>query len=103
VFTGVQVESFPTRPQLLDIFAVLTNGQGDVTISLSVTHLETNEEVYSQRVTVGFRHPLQIVNLRYRVRHLIYDVAGTYLFALTVDGEEIAARRVSVYEVGGES
>jgi hypothetical protein len=31
---------------------------------------------------------------------VIFDVPGTYLFALTVDDEEIAARRLRVYQIG---
>ena len=46
------------------------------------------------RMTVGFSDPLRIVNLRFRIRQLSFDEAGTYLFALTVDDHEVAARRV---------
>jgi len=47
VFTGVAVDSIPTPPQRFDIFAALTDGLGDVTITLSVVHLDTNREIYS--------------------------------------------------------
>jgi hypothetical protein len=72
-------------------------------MTLSVVDLGTNQEVYAQTMTVRFPDPLRVVNLRFRVRRLIFDVAGTYLFALTADDEEIAARRVNVYQVGGPS
>jgi hypothetical protein len=100
VFTGVAVDGFPTAPQRFDVFAALTDGQGDVTITLTVVHLETDQEIYTQRVRVEFPDPLRVINLRFRVRQLIYGTAGTYLFALTVDNQEIAARRVRVYQVG---
>jgi hypothetical protein len=67
---------------------------------LSVVHLETNQEIYAQRMTASFPDPLKVVNLRVRVRQLVFDVAGIYLFALLVDDQEIAARRVRVYQVG---
>jgi hypothetical protein len=51
-------------------------------------------------MTVRFPDPLRVINLRFRVRQLIFDVAGTYLFALLLDNQEIAARRVRVYHVG---
>src|SRR2546421_1735564 len=81
VFTGVAVDSFPTAPQRFDVFAALTDGAGDVTMTLSVVHLDTNEEIYAQRMAVHFADPLRVVNLRFRVRQLIFDAAGTYLFA----------------------
>ena len=100
VFTGVAVDSVPTVPQRFDIFAALTDGLGDVPITLSVVHLETNQEIYAQKLTVSFPDPLQVVNLRFRVRQLVYEAAGTYLFALTANDHELAARRVRVYESG---
>jgi hypothetical protein len=62
--------------------------------------LEDDQEIYSQNITVDFPDPLQVVNLRFRVRQLAFDVAGTYVFALIVDEQEIAARRVRVYQAG---
>ncbi|GEM_PF-3421386 len=102
VFTGIAVDGFPTGSQRFDLFAAFTDGLGSVRMSLSVVHLETGEEVYGQRMTVKFPDPLQIVNVRIRIRQLAFESPGTYLFALTAansegDDEEIAARRVKVY------
>ncbi len=97
MFTGVAVDAVPSPPQRFDIFVALTDGLGDVTMTLSVVHLETNEEVYSQKLTVRFPDPLQIVNLCFRIRKLIYESLGSYLFVLTADDQELAARRVRVY------
>jgi hypothetical protein len=52
-------------------------------------------------MTVRFPDPLQVVNLRFRVRQLVSEAAGTYLFARTMDDQEIAARRVRIYQAGG--
>lgn len=100
VFTGVAVDSIPTAPQRFDLFAALTDGLGDIPITLSAVHLETNQEIYAQELTVSFPDPLQVVNLRFRVRQLVYEATGTYLFALTANDQELAARRMRVYELG---
>lgn len=100
VFTGVAADSFPTVPQRFDIFAALTDGLGDVAMTLTVVHLETNQEIYSQRMAVSFPDPLRVINLRFRVRQLTFRLPGTFLFALMVDDEEIATRRVRVYQIG---
>jgi len=100
VFTGVAADTFPTAAQRFDLFAAFTDGQGDVKMTLSVVHLDTIQEVYSQKMTVRFANPLRVVNLRFRVRRLVFDIPGTYLFALMADDQEIASRRVRVYQVG---
>lgn len=101
VFTGIAAVGFPTEPQRIDAFVVLTDGQGDVTIRLSVVHLDTDQEIYVQPITVSFTDPLQVVNLRMRLRRLSFPAAGSYLFALSAGDVEIATRRVSVYLTGG--
>jgi hypothetical protein len=42
VFTGIAAETLPTAPRRFDIFAALTDGLGDVTLTLSVRHLDTD-------------------------------------------------------------
>src|SRR5437016_3865948 len=100
VFTGVAADRFPTVRQRFDIFAALTDGVGAVTMTLSVVHLTSDEEVYSQSMVVRFSGPLQVVNLRFRVREVMFEKAGTYRFTLMVDDQEIAGRRVHVYLAG---
>jgi len=46
VFNGVMVDAFPGTPQRFDVFAALTDGLGDVTITLVVVHLDSNQEIY---------------------------------------------------------
>ncbi|HVS36892.1 MAG TPA: hypothetical protein VMS17_15135 [Gemmataceae bacterium] len=48
-FAGRAVTAFPSEPQKFDVFAALTDGLGDVTIDLTATHLETDQEVYARR------------------------------------------------------
>jgi hypothetical protein len=102
VFTGVAVDRFPSVPQEIDIFVAFTDGHGNVRMRLSVVYLEPNEEVYAQPLTVVFPDPLKVVNLSIRVRRLVYDAPGTYVFALTDDDKDpvLAERRVYVYESG---
>jgi hypothetical protein len=65
--------------------------------------MELDEVTFTQTMVARFADPLEIVNLRFRVRRLSFDIAGTYLFALLVDDQEIAARRVRVYRKEGLS
>jgi hypothetical protein len=100
VFTGMTADSFPTGRQKFDVFAALTDGLGDVRITLSVVMLESDEEIYSRTMVVRFSDPLQVVNLRFRVRQLSFEAPGAYLVSLVVDNTEIAARRIRVHLAG---
>ncbi|MCI0463325.1 MAG: hypothetical protein L0Z62_40780 [Gemmataceae bacterium] len=96
IFTGVAVEHFPGAPRF-DVFAALTDGLGAGIIDLVVIRLDTDEQIEAQSMEFTFPDPLKVVNLRFRFRRLTFPAPGTYVFALHVDGEEIAHRRVRVY------
>jgi hypothetical protein len=97
VFTGIAVDGFPSDAQRFDAFAALTDGLGDSTIDLIAIHLDTDRQVYAQSAEFRFVDPLTVVNLRFRVRQCSFPSAGAYVFALVVDGEEVAQRRIQVY------
>ncbi len=99
-FAGMAVNEFPSGPQRFDLFAALTDGMGAVTIDLTVTHLETEDEVYTRRLTLQFPDPLRVAHFRYRVFDCTFPVPGVYLVALSVAEVEIAACRVRVYRRG---
>ena len=65
---------------------------------LTVTHLESEQEIYARRLSLRFPDPLRIVHFRYRVFDCDFPTAGAYLFALSAGELEIAACRVYVYE-----
>jgi hypothetical protein len=91
VFTGLAADAFPTLPRGLTSLPPLSDGLGEVTITLSVVRLDTDQEIYSQKMKMRFPAPMLVVNLRFRIRRLVFDAPGTYLLAPTVDDEEIAA------------
>ena len=88
-FAGLAVSEFPSGPQRFDVFSMLTDGLGDVTIDLTATHLDTEEEVYMRRVPLRFPDPLQVVYFRYRVLDCDFPTPGVYLIALSVGDVEI--------------
>lgn len=97
-FTGMAVNDFPSGPQQFDVFAALTDGLGSVTMDLTVTHLDSEKEVYARRLPVRFPDPLRVVQIRYRILDCDFPVAGVYLVALSIADVEIAACRVRVYQ-----
>ena len=96
-FAGMAVSEFPSRPQRFETFAALTDGLGAVTIDLTVTHLDTEEQVYSRSFVVAFLDPLRVVNLRCRIGECSFPYPGSYMVALSVADTEIAHCRLRVY------
>ncbi|HBI42045.1 MAG TPA: hypothetical protein DDY78_04185 [Planctomycetales bacterium] len=96
-FAGMAVNDFPSAPQRFDVFAALTDGLGPVTMDLTVTHLDTEEQVYTRIVTVAFSDPLRVINLRCRVGECFFPYPGSYMVALSVADTEIAHCRLRVY------
>jgi hypothetical protein len=97
MFTGIAADRFPSVPRRFDVFAALTDGFGVSVLDLVAIRLETDEEIYAQAMTLNFNDPLQVVNLRFRVTQLPFPAPGVYLFTLSIEAEEIAQRRLSVY------
>ena len=101
-FAGRAVSEFPSGPQKFDVFAALTDGMGDVTIDLTVTHLETDQEIYTRRFPFRFPDPLKVVHLYFQVRACDFPAQGNYLFTLSVGEAEIATCRLRVYQLGDQ-
>ena len=102
-FQGLRVDNFPSPPQRFSAFAVLTDGEGDVTMDMVVYRLDTFEEVYSQSAVVHFPDRLTEVRVLFRFRQLIFPVAGRYQFSLLVRDSDISQRELRVYLSGGDS
>jgi hypothetical protein len=98
-FTGIAVSEFPAVPNPFSVFAVLTNGLGDVNVNLVVTQLDTDAEVYVDQMPVHFPDKLAEINLHFRMRRCEFPDAGWYQFTLLADGQWVAQRRVNVYQV----
>ena len=83
-FERLNVERVPSTPRPFVIFATLTDGQGDGTISVVVTHLETDEVVRVFRGPIHFPNRLTEVRILFRVNGLSFPVPGFH-FRCRVD------------------
>jgi hypothetical protein len=95
-FSRVSFRSLPTSPYPLSIYTVLADGSGDATIKVVVTLLESDEELFGIERSVRFRDRLSELKLIFRLKHLVFPEAGTYQFALFVDGEWLTQRNINV-------
>jgi len=96
-FTGIAANHFPAAVQPFSVFAVLTDGLGDATIKLSVSRLDTQEEVLTRQMAYRFPDRLVEVRVHFRITQAVLPDPGWYQCTLFVDGQWVAHRRVNVY------
>ena len=86
----LSVREFPSSPQSFVIYTMLTDGLGELSFDLTVTRLETLDEIYSRSWNSTFTDPLAKVHLRIRVHSCSFPTPGRYEVALDVDEERVA-------------
>jgi hypothetical protein len=102
-FTGMAVSGFPTVAPPFSVFSVLTDAQGDVTMDLVVTRLDTGEEVYTYQGRLRFPDKFTEVSFHTRVHRCSFPAPGYYQVTLLAGGEWVAQRRLRVYQKGSSS
>jgi hypothetical protein len=102
-FRRLQAAAFPFIPERFCVVSRLTGSQGEGELTLTLTNLETDEEVslYSRRVMFPDRFAEGHVVVR--LSECRFAAPGAYMFTLMVDGEWIAHRRVVIQETESDS
>ena len=95
-FISLRTGKFPFRAAPFSVFASLVGGQGEGTLELVVTRLQTDQELFSVPRRVVFRDRFTEFRVLFRVKNCGFPAAGEYLFTLLVDGEWMAQRRLLV-------
>jgi hypothetical protein len=107
IFTGLAVERFPSEPQRFSVLAVLTDAQGDGRGRLAVYRLDQHwlrqEEIYVTEHAIRFPDRFAVVNFNLRVRTIRFPASGSYELVLFVDADEVAHRRVRIYQAPPET
>jgi hypothetical protein len=98
-FIGIRAAKFPFVPLPFCVFAPLTGGLGDGRVELSVTDLDSNEEIYSLVRALRFPDRFVEVHVLFRLSECEFPQAGSYLVTLLIDGDWIAHRRLRVYSM----
>lgn len=61
-------------------------------------HWLRQEEIYATEYTIRFPDRFAVINFNLRVRTIRFPAAGSYEFVLFVVSDEVAHRRVRVYQ-----
>jgi hypothetical protein len=95
-FTKLLADEFPSPPERFAFAAVLTGGQGEGTVDLVITHLETDEETYSLQRQLHFPSRLAEVRVVFHIRDCSFPAPGQDDATLFVDGDPVARRKFSI-------
>lgn len=99
-FHRLRFGSFPATPEPFDVYTVLSDGLGDLTINLIASRCDTLEEIYVRSLHVKVTDPRRPLRLWWRVRSCIFPAPGDYEFSLQANGEVITQNVLTVDEIG---
>lgn len=95
-FTRRVVAQFPSEPLSFAAMAFLTDGLGEMPITLVIENLDQGEEVYQRSATVRFDNPLQEYRVAIRVRNYSFVAPGYYQASVLAENDFLAHRRFRV-------
>ncbi len=96
--TKLFADEFPSPPERIALAAVLTGGQGEGTVDLVITGLDTDDETYSLQRQLRFLGRLEEVRVVFHIRNCLFPAPGYYDATLFVDGDPVARRKFSIEE-----
>jgi hypothetical protein len=93
-FTRRKVSGFPSEPVPFVVFALLTDGLGEMPLEVSLERLDTMEELFRTVLPYRFVNPLREVRFILRVRGYSFPVPGHYQLSLFAENELLAHRKL---------
>lgn len=98
-FSGMPVGTFPGAGEPFCVFAILTDGEGNVEGELVVTWFGDEGILEYARVPVRVRFPdrLRLVECVFRFDRFPFPGPGVFLFGLYLGGEWSAQRALRIY------
>jgi hypothetical protein len=95
-FPGFRSSEFPCTPDPFYVSASLIGGQGEGELTLTVTQLETDDELFAIHRRISFSDRLAELRVAFRLRNCTFPEPGAYSMTLLMDGEWVAQRRFEV-------
>jgi hypothetical protein len=97
-FDRLRAPRFPALVQPFSVYAAMTGGQGSAILKLSVTRLDTDQEVYYWEEPITFPDRLEVSRVHFRLTQFVFPAPGWYEFVLLVDRNWVAQSRVLLYQ-----
>jgi hypothetical protein len=96
-FSRQAVKEIPSAPLPFVVFALLTDGIGEIRLEVRIRRLDTLELIFESTATARFTDPMHEMRCQIRVRDCSFPVAGPSEVALFADEEPIAHRRIVIF------
>jgi hypothetical protein len=93
-FNVYRPASLPSPPRVFAVYAALTDGYGDIPLTLLIQHLPTDAEVYRVHRTVRFTDRLHEIQYVVRIPGLVFPAGGAYQVSLFAADEPLARQVV---------
>jgi hypothetical protein len=98
VFQRLTFSTWPSPAQPFVAYALLYGGQGEGTIELVVTQLETERDIYTYKRWIAFPGQGLSVHLQVSVRQCAFPAPGRYAVTLRFDKNELTSRYLDIKE-----
>jgi hypothetical protein len=95
-FSQVFVQRLPATPDPFYAFALLNDGQGDLTAELVILRPDDLTEIYSVQGPLRLADPLSEGRCRALISGCTFPIEGAYHVSLIADQEPVATCRLTV-------
>jgi hypothetical protein len=99
-FRERRVKQFPSEPLSFVTYAILTNGLGDIALTIAIQGLEDFKDVQRFTKVCRFGDPFGEFRCTVDFRNIVFPVGGAYQVVLLADNEFVAHRRFTVNHQG---
>lgn len=98
MFNSISTPKIPCTHPLMNIFLVLTEGNGEYNISLRCVKLDSEEPIMNLEGRIAFRNPQQIIECNYEISGLKIPVFGGYRFDVYCNDSLMISRKFNVLQ-----
>lgn len=96
LFDRVETTALPCVVHELHLYLSLTDGHGDLAVTIACAPADGGEELFRGQAEVVFSSPLQVVELQFVFPHAQFPRPGEYRFQFLADGQLLRERKFFV-------
>jgi hypothetical protein len=96
LFLRLNLPAFPSQPLHFTVYGILQSGAGAAKMTLSITQLETENDIYVYERWHSWSAGTTTMHLEVQVRGCAFPVPGKYRLSLCFDRVEVASRLLDV-------
>jgi hypothetical protein len=99
-FRERRAKQIPSEPLSFVIYAILTNGLGDIAVTVAIQDLDDFRDVARFTKVCRFTDPFGEFRCTLNINNIVFPAVGAYQVLLLADGKFVAHRRFTVKHQG---